>query len=167
MTEPSAICTIGYEGTNPEGFVAALTEGGVATLVDVRAVPWSRKPGFSRKALEASMAAAGIGYVHLGSLGNPARRAARDGGAEAWHDAFRAHLAGETARAGLAEASVLARERPICLMCLEHDPAQCHRSFVAAALAEIMGCAVVHLAPVQTTKKRRPPAVRDLFDDRT
>jgi uncharacterized protein (DUF488 family) len=38
-------------------------------------------------------------------------------------------------RRALAEAAVLAREAPSCLICLEADPGRCHRSVVAERLA--------------------------------
>jgi uncharacterized protein (DUF488 family) len=43
------IYTIGYEGTDIERFVRTLKIVGVEQPVDVRAVPLSRKKGFSKK----------------------------------------------------------------------------------------------------------------------
>jgi len=40
--------TIGYEGLNTDDFMALLFEHGIETVVDVRALPLSRKPGFSK-----------------------------------------------------------------------------------------------------------------------
>ncbi len=47
--------TIGYEHATPATLVRALHEAGVRTLVDVRAVANSRKPGFSKRALAAAL----------------------------------------------------------------------------------------------------------------
>jgi uncharacterized protein (DUF488 family) len=73
--------TIGYQGRDPESFVAALLAAGVATLIDVRAVLHSRKPGFSKSQLVRSLQEASIAYLHLLALGNPpvGREAAKAG----------------------------------------------------------------------------------------
>ena len=75
------IFTIGYENATVPDFVAALTQAGVKRVIDVRAVPNSRRPGFSKTPLRNALAEAGIDYVHLRALGTPAdgRAAARAG----------------------------------------------------------------------------------------
>ena len=65
------IFTIGYEGSIQADVIAALSAAGVEQVIDVRAVPLSRKPGFSKNVLKAGLAEAGIGYVHLKALGTP------------------------------------------------------------------------------------------------
>jgi uncharacterized protein (DUF488 family) len=73
--------TIGYEGATMGEFLAALQAAGVERLIDVRAVPNSRRPGFSKTPLRNALAEVGIEYVHLRALGTPAagREAAREG----------------------------------------------------------------------------------------
>src|SRR5689334_11583223 len=75
------IFTIGYEGTTVPEFVSALREAGVERVVDVRALPLSRRPGFSKTPLRLALEEVGIDYVHLKALGTPAegRAAARAG----------------------------------------------------------------------------------------
>ena len=75
------IFTIGYEATTMGEFLAALKAAGVERVIDVRALPLSRRPGFSKTPLRAALAEAGIDYVHLKALGTPAagREAAREG----------------------------------------------------------------------------------------
>ena len=65
MSGPARIFTIGYEGATQAELVAALQQAGVARVIDVRAVPLSRKPGFSKNVLAAGLKEAGIDYVHL------------------------------------------------------------------------------------------------------
>ena len=62
-------------------FLDALKGAGVEQVIDVRALPLSRRPGFSKSPLRAALAEAGIDYVHLKALGTPAhgRQAARAG----------------------------------------------------------------------------------------
>lgn len=145
MTTPAEVLTIGYEGTTPDGLIAALKASGVRVLVDVRALANSRKPGFAKGALSASLEAAGIGYLHLRALGTPAegRVAVRSGRPAEMRRIFAKHLAGTEAQAALANLSDLARQQRVCLLCLEADPRQCHRTLVA----EAVGLPVTHLAP--------------------
>src|SRR3982750_1999080 len=75
------IFTIGYEGTTVGEFIAALQRAGVERVIDVRALPLSRRPGFSKSPLRAALQEVGIDYLHLKALGTPAdgRAAARAG----------------------------------------------------------------------------------------
>lgn len=143
MTEQ--VLTVGYENTTPAGLIGALQASGVRVLVDVRALANSRKPGFAKTALSAALEQAGIGYLHLRALGTPAegRAAARSGKPAEMRRIFARHLAGTEAQAALANLSDLARQQRVCLLCLEADPAHCHRTLVA----EAVGLPVVHLRP--------------------
>lgn len=139
------VLTIGYEGATPDRLIGALKEAGVRVLVDVRALASSRRPGFAKTALTASLEAAGIGYLHLRALGTPAegRVAARSGRPAEMRRIFAAHLAGTEAQAALANLFDLARQQRVCLLCLEADPRQCHRTLVA----EAVGLPIIHLSP--------------------
>ena len=81
MTDP--LLTIGYEGLSLRDFIGFLRASGATRLLDLRAIPQSRKPGFSRSMLAASVADAGLAYTHLRALGTPkpGRIAARKGDA--------------------------------------------------------------------------------------
>ena len=54
------IFTIGYEGTTMAEFIGALKAAGVERVIDVRALPLSRRPGFSTTPLNGALAEAGI-----------------------------------------------------------------------------------------------------------
>src|SRR5204862_8110274 len=75
------IFTIGYEATTMAEFIASLKDAGVERVIDVRALPLSRRPGFSKSPLRAALEEEGMEYVHLKALGTPAegRSAARAG----------------------------------------------------------------------------------------
>ena len=75
------VFTIGYEGATQAELIATLRNAGVRQLIDVRAVPLSRKAGFSKNVLRNGLAEAGIDYLHLRGLGTPpeGREAARKG----------------------------------------------------------------------------------------
>ena len=140
-----ALFTIGYQGSTLASVLAELRAAGVAHLIDVRAVPQSRKPGFSKRLLCASVEAEGMGYTHLRALGTPkaGRDAVRHGNVAAMQRIFRAHMQGAEAEADLARAAAIAAEAPACLLCFERDHAECHRTIVA----ELLGLAAHHLAP--------------------
>ena len=145
--------TIGYEQSNARDFFDALTGAAVATLVDVRAVAASRRPGFSKRQLAAGLDAHGMSYLHLQKLGTPkeGRLAARSGHAEAMLKIYERHLATPEAQHELDELTALAKSgRPLCLMCYERDPAHCHRQRLAAELHDRLGVRIENLfcAPV-------------------
>ena len=147
-----SLLTIGYEGTSMPEFLRTLKDAGVALLIDVRAVANSRRPGFSKNSLAANLATVGIRYRHLRALGTPAdgRAAARAGKHAEMHAVFRDHLALPEAQAALEELAGLATsEAPVCLLCFEADPAHCHRTLVAEALAPLVSFRLVHLRPGQ------------------
>lgn len=133
-------------------FLRALNDAGVRLLVDVRAVANSRRPGFSKNSLAANLDTVGIGYRHLRALGTPAdgRAAARAGRHAEMHAIFREQLARPDARAAIDELAELAtKDAPVCLLCFEADPAHCHRTLVADALAQLVKFRLVHLRPGQ------------------
>ena len=146
---PPTLFTIGYEKSTPDAFVAALDEAGVKTLIDVRAVPASRRAGFSKNKLAARLEQAGIAYVHLRDLGTPkaGRDAARAGKVETMHRIFHAQMEKPEALLALGQAIDLAKASPACLMCLERSHDDCHRSIVAAMMQERAGFRVMKLAP--------------------
>jgi uncharacterized protein (DUF488 family) len=126
------IFTIGYEGATQAELIAALTAAGVEQVIDVRAVPLSRKPGFSKNVLAAGLAEAGIGYVHLKALGTPpeGREAARKGRHDVLERVYAAQLETPEAAVQAAQMVELAQEQPSALLCFERDPAMCHRTLL-------------------------------------
>ena len=132
------VYTIGYEGADVDRFLTTLKDAGVAAVADVRAVALSRKKGFSKNQLRDNLAEAKIGYRHFIDLGTPkaGRDAARAGDTERMHRIFCEQLATGAAQAQLEELAELAGGVPICLLCFERDPAQCHRRIVAERLAK-------------------------------
>lgn len=139
------IFTIGYESATVAEFIAALRNARVERVIDVRAVANSRRPGFSKNVLRASLAEAGIDYVHLRALGTPAegRAAARSGRIEDLKRIYAGQLELPEAIAEGAKMLALASEKPAALLCLERDPDVCHRSLLLAAVA--LDAEVVHL----------------------
>ena len=131
------IFTIGYEGTTVPEFIAALKQAGVGQVIDVRAVPNSRRPGFSKTPLRNSLAEEGIDYVHLRALGTPAdgRAAARAGRLDDLIRIYAGQLELPEAIAEAARMVSLAGEKPSALLCYEREPGGCHRTLLLKAAA--------------------------------
>jgi uncharacterized protein (DUF488 family) len=131
------IFTIGYEKVTQAELIDALQSAGVARVIDVRALPLSRRPGFSKTALAGGLAEAGIDYVHLRALGTPAegREAARKGRHADLARIYAAQLELPEAIAQAAKMRDLAAEAPSALLCYEREPAGCHRSLLLLAIA--------------------------------
>ncbi len=141
------LATIGYENDTLDGFLGRLKAAKVEKVIDVRAVASSRKAGFSKSLLAASLAEQGIGYVHLRDLGTPkaGRQAARAGKIEAMHAIYEQQLALPQAQLQLAEAGEIARAEKSALLCFEADVCGCHRPSVAQRLREALGFEVEDL----------------------
>ena len=131
------IFTIGYEATTVPEFVDALLRAGVARVIDVRALPLSRRPGFSKSPLRGALEEAGIDYVHLKALGTPAegRAAARAGRHAEMERIYAGQLELPEAIVQSAQMLDLAREKPSALLCMEREPAHCHRTLLVNAVA--------------------------------
>jgi uncharacterized protein (DUF488 family) len=111
-----------------------LQQARIDLLVDVRAYPVSRRhPQFSREPLAEALSQSGIHYDWQGA----ALGGMRKGGYAAQMDT--------TAFAGAAAALIAAsREKALCIMCAETNPADCHRSHIADWLVT-RGERVTHL----------------------
>ncbi|HEY3567772.1 MAG TPA: DUF488 domain-containing protein [Thermoanaerobaculia bacterium] len=142
------VFTVGHSTRPIEDLLALLSEHGVQTLVDVRRFPGSRRhPQYSRDALAASLAAAGIQYVHEPGLGG--RRAARpDSPHTAWRvDAFRGYadyMETPEFQAALERLIQRASEETVAILCAEAVPWRCHRRLISDALVA-RGVQVMHI----------------------
>ena len=139
MTQP-AVWTIGYEKLRPESLAAELEAAQVERVLDVRFRAQSRKPGMSKTKLGEQLARHGIAYEHRRELGTPPelRHLYRTNRVERAAAGFREHIEG-TARDALDDlAAELARPGSprTALLCLEEDPAVCHRRVLTDALRE-------------------------------
>ena len=131
------IFTIGYEATTMAEFLSALQQAGIERVIDVRAVPNSRRPGFSKNPLKNALAEVGIDYVHLKALGTPAdgRAAARAGRHADLERIYAGQLDLPEAIVQSEQMRKLADDKPSALLCFERDPAACHRTLLLDAAA--------------------------------
>jgi len=151
------VFTIGYEGLDIDKFMSLLTEHGIDTIVDVRELPLSRKPGFSKKALANALNLSGREYVHMVELGcpKPVRDRYRDDNNwKRYTDGFMKYL--KTQDDAIAELSVLASASNCALLCFEADSNFCHRSMVANAVKDYSGVRVKHIKAAAKTASPAP-----------
>lgn len=151
MTAKSTpLFTIGYEQAKPDAVMRELKRAKVKLVVDTRAVAASRRPGFSKRQLAASLDQAGIAYLHLQKLGTPAegRQAARSGDLDTLWRIYDKHIKSAEAQAALAELIALIKSgKRIALLCYCRDPKACHRSRIVANVKKRMRVKVEDLIP--------------------
>jgi len=149
--------TIGYEGASLTDFISTLKRAGVQHVLDIRDVPQSRRPGFSKSALGAALGDNGISYSHVKALGDPkeGREAARRGDYERFRAIFERHLSTAEAQQGLVEAAKSVAHSPTVVLCYERDPKHCHRTIVAERLKGVCSLNVQHLGVVHNAGRQR------------
>jgi uncharacterized protein (DUF488 family) len=133
--------SVGYElHKDYLAFARLVRDAGVERLIDVRELPISRRRGYAKSALAQALADVGVEYIHLRALGNPKpfRDLYKSGQVAEGRRRYEAHLLGER-RADLEGLVPLLREKRCALMCLEHDPATCHRTVIVEALRRVLG----------------------------
>jgi len=156
------LSTIGYEQADLEDFVGTLEKAEVEVLVDIRDRAQSRRKGFSKTALSARLADAGIRYLHFRELGDPkeGRDAARAGRIKEFQRIFNRVLETRPAQDALTEIEgLLAKKLNVCLLCYERSHSNCHRKIVAEELQQRTGFRPRHLGvqpgePVRKEKGR-------------
>jgi uncharacterized protein (DUF488 family) len=140
-----AVYTIGYHRSSVDLFANRLLREGIRQIVDVRANPVSRKYGFAGSSLRAICRKIGLGYQHFPRLGIPSSKRKGVLGAAAFRELFSYYelhtLATNTS--DVAEVSRLVQRVPAVLLCAEQSAADCHRSRLAAAVANSTGLPIV------------------------
>lgn len=135
--------SIGYEKhRDSSAFAELVANAGVERIIDVRELPLSRRRGYSKTALAATFAEAGVEYVHMRSLGNPKelRDIYKSGRPEEGKRRYAAFIQ-EHRQGALNDLAAMLDQKRTALMCLEHDPAVCHRTVIIEAL-EAQGVSV-------------------------
>jgi uncharacterized protein (DUF488 family) len=161
----ATVWSVGHSRLRADQLLGRLKAHGIATVIDVRAYPASRRfPWFAQAAMEAWLPAAGIRYRHLPELGGRRRMPAAEVDSVAgWqHPAFRAYaLHMQTAEfwRGLAAAQAEAERNPTALMCSEALWWRCHRRLVADALV-CQGWEVLHIATGSPIRHQLSPFAR-------
>lgn len=160
----SALFTIGYERAAVADFIRTLADVGVEVVVDVRKIAGSRRREFCKSALADALDQAGIVYRHCPALGTPkaGRDAAKAGNRAQFLAVLEAQLSSPAARADLSALAALARARPTALLCLERDPARCHRTVVAGRIVAETGQRLEALFVESRARGARRPDPRQI-----
>jgi uncharacterized protein (DUF488 family) len=159
------VATIGVYGWTIEQFLAALHDAGVDLVVDVRQRRGVRGREYAwanAQRLQAALAAADLRYTHHKELAPTTELRHlqyREDDRLGVGKRSRRELAPEYAARYLREildpvdldalVAELPADRAAALLCVERDPAACHRSLVAERLAGEYGLPIVHLLPAE------------------
>ena len=149
-SKTAPLFTIGYEQAKPAAVLNEIKRAKIDLLVDTRAVAASRRPGFSKRQLSASLDDIGVPYLHLQKLGTPAegRAAAKSGDLDTLWRIYDKHIKTPEAQDALGELIALIKSgKRVCLLCYERDPNECHRSRIAALVKKRMRVKVEGLIP--------------------
>jgi len=138
MSAKTRFYTIGHSTRSVDEVAALLREAGVDFLVDVRTMPRSRaNPQFNADSFPRALAAHGIGYRHIATLGGLRGRLRSDAPSKNsfWENAsfrnFADYAATPDFRKGLAELRALGRTHACAIMCAEALWWRCHRRIIA------------------------------------
>lgn len=164
LNSTPVLYTIGHSNRPIDAFIGMLAGAGIARLVDVRALPKSRRwPQYDGEALARSLAAHGIEYVWRGDALGGFRKPSSDSPHVALRGSFRAfadHMASAQFGAAVDLLVSEARRNPVAIMCAERLPSECHRALIADYLVA-RRIEVVHLvAPGESEAGRLNPAAR-------
>jgi uncharacterized protein (DUF488 family) len=143
----TTIFTIGYEKRDIDGLISLLHDAGVGLLADIRQKPFSRVACFRSRPLSGYCENVGIEYRNwpeLGSTDELRNELKATGDFKRFENRFRKHVA-NVGQAALEELAVEAGKKSTALLCYERLHEECHRSTVAAMLADILDAAIVAL----------------------
>ncbi len=158
------VTTIGVYGFDGDSFYRALQDAGVDVLIDIRqrrGVRGVRHAFANSRRLQTRLAELGIRYLYRRDLAPPpsvrqhqklADRASKTikrqraelapAFIEAFENEVLAHFEPQTLLDDLGPG-----EQVIALLCVEREPAACHRSLVAERLAQALSLEVEHILP--------------------
>ena len=145
---PVAVYTVGYEGLMVDGLMDRLLRSGIVRLIDVRCNPVARRYGFHKSTLQRICVDLGLDYAHIPDLGVPSERRQDLGDQKSYaklFDWYESEL-GKSKKAAVAQTVALVKAKPSALMCMEADPACCHRTRLAKHVAALSGIPVVELS---------------------
>jgi len=152
----TSIWTVGHSTRSFEAFLTLLTEQRIASLVDVRHYPGSRRVTWATKEnLAIALSERGIAYEHIVDLGGYRKPV---GGTmnQGWHNAgFRGyadHMGSPEFVMALDRLVEMAKGTRTAIMCAEAVPWKCHRSLLSDSLL-VRGVPVVHIIKLGQTQE--------------
>ncbi|HRS72630.1 MAG TPA: DUF488 family protein [Anaerohalosphaeraceae bacterium] len=141
-----AIYTAGYEGLQVDGFLNLLLKNGIVQIIDVRRNPVARRYGFHKKTLDHISQCLELKYKHVPELGIASEDRKQLESPEDYRKLFEVYEKSLSRSLDkLDELIPLMNAQPSVLICMESDPAFCHRNILAKALAKKTGLEIIHL----------------------
>lgn len=151
------VYTVGYEGLSADALLNLLVQTGIDRIADVRRNPVARRYGFHGTTLSRLAGYLDIEYQHVPALGIPSAKRQSLRSEEDYQvllaEYQRTTLAAE--REAVDRVAGEMADRPTALMCMEAEPARCHRSKLAERVSLITGLPVEHLVIEQCPTGRR------------
>ncbi len=136
--------TIGYTGRTIEGLCDKLQAAGVRLLLDIRSGGWSAQLQFRDDVLELALDHRGIAYRRMFRFGNPFRP--RPGAPLEFSSAMLRYRTHVEANAPLDLLRDYVQAGDACLLCACPRWDRCHRSELAAIVAErVPGLEIAHM----------------------
>jgi uncharacterized protein (DUF488 family) len=136
-----SVFTSGYEGRDIDEFIGQLQLHNIQVVVDVREIPASRKPGFSKTRLIEHLESANIKYIHIRELGSPKtlrHKLYKDKDYNYFFNKYKKYLSTQIDTVKSLYNDIIV-DKISCLICFEKDASQCHRTIVAEKIKEIDG----------------------------
>lgn len=128
-----AVYTVGYEQWSIDQLLNTLMHRGITRIIDVRQNPIARRYGFHKSTLIRLTSRVAVEYVHFPELGIPSEMRQNLCSAEDYTLLFDEYTTSVLPRRrdAVAKVSHLVSEKPSVLLCMEADPAMCHRTRLA------------------------------------
>lgn len=148
------IHTIGYEGCSIDRLLDMLMREGIQRVIDVRRNPVARRYGFHKSSLDRLCSKIDIDYFHIPEVGIASGLRRNLDGPEAYARLLREYETNLLPQEGeaLARIADMMLEKPAALMCMEANPAMCHRSRLAKAVSRATGLPVHHIGGRDATR---------------
>jgi uncharacterized protein (DUF488 family) len=161
--KPLTLYTIGHGTVGIETFIHYLRDAEIASLVDVRRFPGSRRhPQFGSAPLASALREAGIAYRHVEDLGGRRRPIPGSENAGLRNEGFRGYadwMQGDAFAKAFSDVMNEANARRTVVMCAETPWWKCHRRLIADAAVLLDDASVEHLVGGKVTEHRLTPGV--------
>lgn len=129
-----ALYTVGYEGKSLEEYVNLLLKENIKIICDVRRNAFSRKYGFSKKAMSNALSSVGIGYEHFPRLGIDSKLRKSLSSQDDYNKLFseyEGNVLSKESESLQQICTLLKDHKRVGLTCFERLPEMCHRTRVA------------------------------------
>ncbi|MEM1704770.1 MAG: DUF488 domain-containing protein [Candidatus Hadarchaeales archaeon] len=140
MSKEMKIYALGYGRLSFEDFLEILKEKGIKIVIDVRRFPTSKIPDFCKERLSEKLKEFGIAYAHIEELGG-------------FRGGYERHMKSEEFKKGMRKLKKLAERKTSVIICVEENPAWCHRRYIAKELKR-EGWEVIHIKPRRLARSK-------------